>query len=119
MGWVRQLVDPGYRDKVTVHIQLFFVFTCKIDHSIEQGPVVGLTVLLVVSLLTVKSDRRELVDKVRRGVISEGPKDEGGLLHWSRGVVVGLLGSWVPTDAILLIRAPDCYPVVVDWWKIR
>ena len=75
--------------------------------------------LLVVSLLTVKSDRRELVDEVRRGVISEGPKDEGGLLHWSRGVVVGLLGSWVPTDAILLIRAPDCYPVVVDWWKIR
>ena len=85
----------------------------------EQGPVVGLTVLLVVSLLTVKSDRRELVDEVRRGVISEGPKDEGGLLHWSRGVVVGLLDSWVPTDAILLIRAPDCYPVVVDWWKVR
>ena len=85
----------------------------------ERGPVVGLTVLLVVSLLTVKSDRRELVDEVRRGVISEGPKDEGGLLHWSCGVVVGLLGSWVPTDAILLIRAPDCYPVVVDWWKIR
>ena len=27
--------------------------------------------------------------------------------------------DWVPTDAILLIRAPDCYPVVVDWWKIR
>ena len=80
---------------------------------------VGLTVLLVVSLLTVKSDRRELVDKVRRGVISQGPKDEGGLLHWSRGVVICLLGSWVPTDAILLIRAPDCYPVVVDWWKVR
>ena len=75
---------------------------------------VGLTVLLVVSLLTVKSDRRELVDKVRRGVISEGPKDEGGLLHWSRGVVVGLLDSRVLTDAILLIRAPDCYPQVVD-----
>ena len=87
--------------------------------SSEQGPVVGLTVLLVVSLLTMKSDRRELVDKVKRGVISEGPKDGGGLLHWSRGVVVGLLGSRIPTDAILLIRAPDCYPVVVDWWKIR
>ena len=87
--------------------------------SSEWGPVVGLTVLLVVSLLTVKSDRRKLVDEVRRGVISEGPKDERGLLHWSRGVVVGLLGSWVPTDAILLIRAPDCYPVVIDWWKIR
>ena len=92
---------------------------CWNVRSSEQGPVAGLTVLLVVSLLTVKSDRRELVDEVRRGVISEGPKDEGGLLHWSRGVVVGLLGSWVPTDAILLIRAPDCYPVVVDWWKIR
>ena len=52
-------------------------------------------------------------------MISEGPKDGGGLLHWSRGVVVGLLGSWVPTDAILLILAPDCYPVVVDWWKVR
>ena len=33
----------------------------------ERGPVVGLTVLLVVSLLTAKSDRRELVDKVKRG----------------------------------------------------
>ena len=85
----------------------------------EPGLVVGLTVLLVVSLLTVKSDRRELVDKVRRGVISEGPRDEGGLLHWPRGVVVGLLDSRVLSDAILLIRAPDCYPVVVDWWKVR
>ena len=35
--------------------------------SSEQGPLVGLTVLLVVSLLTMKSDRRELVDKVKRG----------------------------------------------------
>ena len=34
----------------------------------EQGPVVGLTVLLIVSFLTVKSDRRVLVDEVRRGV---------------------------------------------------
>ena len=85
----------------------------------EQGPVVGLTVLLVVSLLTVKSDRRVLVDKVRRGVISEGPRDEGGLHHWPRGVVVGLLDSRALSDAILLIRAPDCYPVVVDWWKVR
>ena len=80
---------------------------------------VGLTVLLVVSFLTVKSDRRVLVDKVRRGVISEGQRDEGGLLHWPRGVVVGLLDSRALSDAILLIRAPDCYPVVVDWWKIR
>ena len=53
---------------------------------------VGLTVLLVVSLLTVKSDRRVLVDKVRREVISEGPRDKGGLLHWPRGVVVGFAG---------------------------
>ena len=87
---------------------------CSCVRSSEQGPLVGLTVLLVVSLLTMKSDRRELVDKVKRGVISEGPKDGGGLLHWSRGVVVGLLGSRVPTDAVLLIGAPDCYPVVID-----
>ena len=35
--------------------------------SSEQGLLVGLAVLLVVSLLTMKSDRRELVDKVKRG----------------------------------------------------
>ena len=41
---------------------------CWCVRSSEQGPLVGLTVLLVVSLLTMKSDRRELVDKVKRGV---------------------------------------------------
>ena len=35
--------------------------------SSEQGPLVGLTVLLVVSLLTMKSDRHEMVDKVKKG----------------------------------------------------
>ena len=40
---------------------------CWSVRSSEQGPLVGLTVLLVVSLLTMKSDRRELVDKVKRG----------------------------------------------------
>ena len=34
--------------------------------SSEQGPLVGLTVLLVVSLLTMKSDN-EMVDKVKKG----------------------------------------------------
>ena len=34
----------------------------------EQGPVIGLTVFLIASFLTVKSDRRVLVDEVRRGV---------------------------------------------------
>ena len=51
--------------------------------SSEQGPLVGLAVLLVVSLLTMKSGRRELVDKVKGEVISEGPETEVGLLHWS------------------------------------
>ena len=46
--------------------------------SSEQGPLVGLAVLLVVSLLTMKSGRRELVDKVKGEVISEGPETEGG-----------------------------------------
>ena len=40
---------------------------------------VGLAVLLVVSLLTMKSGRRELVDKVKGEVISEGPETEGGV----------------------------------------
>ena len=39
------------------------------------------------------------------------------MLHWSREVVAGLLGSRLLSHAILLIRAPDCCPVVVDWWK--
>ena len=60
--------------------------------SSEQGPLVGLTVLLVVSLLTMKSDRRELVDKVKGEVISEGPETEGGMLHWPHGGVSGFNG---------------------------
>ena len=47
--------------------------------SSEQCPLVGLAVLLVVSLLTMKSGRRELVDKVKGEVISEGPETEGGV----------------------------------------
>ena len=34
----------------------------------EQGPVIGLTVFLIAFFLTVESDRRVLVDEVRRGV---------------------------------------------------
>ena len=34
----------------------------------EQGPVIGLTVFLIASFLTVESDRRVLVDEVRRWV---------------------------------------------------
>ena len=34
----------------------------------EHGPVIGLTVFLIASCLTVGSDRRVLVDEVRRGV---------------------------------------------------
>ena len=60
--------------------------------SSEQGPLVGLAVLLVVSLLTMKSGRRELVDKVKGEVISEGPETEVGLLHWSHVGVSGFNG---------------------------
>ena len=58
--------------------------------SSEQGPLVGLAVLLVVSLLTMKSDRRELVDKVKGEVISQGQKTWVWLLHWSH---IGVYGS--------------------------
>ena len=63
---------------------------CWCARSSEQCPLVGLAVLLVVSLLTMKSGRRDLVDKVKGEVISEGPKTEVWLLHWSH---IGVSGS--------------------------
>ena len=61
--------------------------------SSEQGPLVGLAVLLVVSLLTMQSGRDDLMDKVKEEVISEGPETDGGeMLHWPHGGVSGFNG---------------------------
>ena len=51
----------------------------------QQGPVIGLTVFLIVSFLTVESDSHVLVDKVKRGM---------GQLGTVRGRRVASLISW-------------------------